>query len=120
YRCDNDVVDHQVVNLQFAGGITAAFTMVGFTNEINRTFSLFGTLGELTGDLAANELTLRTFGGVTERVRCPVPPGRHHGGDHGLIRAWLHHLRDGAAPPSSAPESAQTHLLAFAAEASRL
>jgi hypothetical protein len=27
YHCDNDVVDHQIVNIDFANGVTAAFSM---------------------------------------------------------------------------------------------
>lgn len=36
YRCDNNVVDHQVVNMQFSGGRTAAFTMTAFTKMEDR------------------------------------------------------------------------------------
>ena len=34
YDCDNDVCDHQVVNLQFETGATASFTMVAYTKKI--------------------------------------------------------------------------------------
>ena len=51
YECDNDVVDHQVVNLLYDNGATASFTMTAFTEwGIDRQTRLFGTLGELRGD----------------------------------------------------------------------
>ena len=37
YRCDNDVVDHQVVSMRFAGGATATFTMRAFTAKCYRS-----------------------------------------------------------------------------------
>jgi len=48
--CDNDVVDHQVVALEFPGAITATFTMTAFTKAAGRGTRLFGTRAELTGD----------------------------------------------------------------------
>lgn len=50
YRCDNDVVDHQVVNLRFAHQQTVTFTMTAFTKMEDRKTRLFGTRGYLEGD----------------------------------------------------------------------
>jgi predicted dehydrogenase len=50
YACDNDVVDHQVVNMQFEDGATATFTMTGFNRKRDRETRIFGTRGELTGN----------------------------------------------------------------------
>ena len=50
YACDNDVVDHQVVALEFPGAITATFTMTAFTRAAPRSTRLFGTRAELAGD----------------------------------------------------------------------
>jgi len=50
YGSDNDVVDHQVVNMEFEGGRTAAFTMTAFTRPRPREDSIFCTGAEITGD----------------------------------------------------------------------
>jgi hypothetical protein len=50
YRADNDVVDHQVVAMEFAGGVTATFTMTAFTPHSDRRTQIFGTRGFLDGD----------------------------------------------------------------------
>ena len=50
YHCDNDVVDHEVVDMEFENGATAVFTMTAFTKNTRRTIRVMGTLGELEGD----------------------------------------------------------------------
>jgi hypothetical protein len=37
YRCDNNVVDHQVVAMEFANGVEATMTVSAFTSEVMRT-----------------------------------------------------------------------------------
>ena len=37
YHCDNDVVDRQVVNLEFESGAVAIFTMTGLSADFSRT-----------------------------------------------------------------------------------
>ncbi len=123
YECDNYVVDHQVVNLEYQGGVTASFTMSAF-NEGGRKTVVQGT----RGIIRAEEGRIRVLDFLNDRWReVPVelPRGAgsgHGGGDGGLLEAWLSALRSGERGliRSGAGESLETHLTTFAAERSRL
>ncbi|MEU9834140.1 Gfo/Idh/MocA family oxidoreductase [Streptosporangium sp. NPDC048047] len=126
YACDNDVVDHQVVNLEFDGGATAAFTMTAFTPLDFRQTRVFGTHGSIEGDGA--RITVHDFvTGASETIET-VPEGGasasdgHGGGDRGLVEAFLDAVRtrDPGRVLSSPGESLHSHLIAWAAERSRL
>ena len=125
YRCDNDVVDHQVVSLEFATGITAAFSMCAFTQEINRTIKLMGTDGQIRGDLEKNEIEVYKFS-TLERMVIHTPAGLagHGGGDAGIMHDFVSLLRPDrvaqrAHALTSASASVESHLIAFAAELAR-
>ncbi|OAB38240.1 oxidoreductase [Paenibacillus macquariensis subsp. defensor] len=125
YHCDNDVVDHQVVNLEFANSVTAAFTMSAFTRDVSRTMKLMGTKGEIRGAMEKNEIEILHFGsGKVERISFEDKGGHvgHGGGDMGLIMDFLRLVReDGKSQGlTSAEQSIQSHLMAFAAEQSRM
>ncbi|MCQ0014647.1 Gfo/Idh/MocA family oxidoreductase [Actinomadura madurae] len=54
YACDNDVVDHQVVNMEFPSGATGVFTMTAFSPAAQRQTRVFGTSGCLEGGRRAH------------------------------------------------------------------
>ncbi|HTQ90002.1 MAG TPA: Gfo/Idh/MocA family oxidoreductase, partial [Streptosporangiaceae bacterium] len=99
YACDNDAVDHQVVALEFSGGITATFTMTAFSRPADRSTRLFGTRAELAGDGE----TIRVYDFLTrsERTVTPAPAGAmnaaagHGGGDAGLMEAFTRAVATG-------------------------
>ncbi len=98
YRSDNDVVDHQVVLMRFAGGLSVSLTMSRAEFEIHDH---------------------RT--GTVERISKPRGVGGHGGGDEGLMRAFVGALRgDRAGVLTSAREAVTSHLMAFAAEQARV
>lgn len=121
YRCDNDVVDHQVATLRFANGVTVAFTMCGLTMENKRTFKIMGKKGEIRGDDGKNEIEINLFSGKKLVVQPETISGGHHGADTGIMRSFVRtdSKRD-SVNRTSARVSANSHLIAFALEQSRL
>lgn len=123
YRSDNNVVDHQVVNMEFEGGATAAFSMCGFTREQTRIVQIMGTKGEIRGNMEENKISIFDFLTSQEKViHFDQPVGGHGGGDRGIMRLFLEEVRNGNKEDSvsSVSASVRSHLMAFAAEESRL
>ncbi|AIF44332.1 Gfo/Idh/MocA family protein [Virgibacillus sp. SK37] len=123
YQLDNDVVDHQVVNMEFEDGATATFSMCGFTREQTRTVQIMGTKGELRGNMTENQISYYDFLTKHETIiKFDPPTGGHGGGDLGIMRDFLIDIQqsDRSKSVSSASNSLSSHLMAFAAEESRL
>lgn len=126
YACDNDVVDHQVVNLEYEDGCTVSFSMNAF-NQGGRAIHIYGTEGELKGSTESKKLELFSFAtGQWETVDIrrsgnDITSG-HGGGDTGIMVDLLSLLR-GETPSKSVCDvrtSYENHLTGFAAEAARL
>lgn len=123
YRSGNDVVDHQVLALEFEGGLTATFTMHGFAAVAGRTIRVSGALGELRGSFEKGEIEIHMHGEVSpEVIEVPFSPIGHGGGDEGLQRHFVDVVRRGAADEvlASGRVALESHLMGFAAEQSRI
>lgn len=57
FRCDNNVVDRQVIALEMENGVTVTLSMDLFTNDDNRTTHICLTHGEIYGDESHLEVT---------------------------------------------------------------
>ncbi|MBP3388864.1 MAG: Gfo/Idh/MocA family oxidoreductase [Clostridia bacterium] len=123
FRCDNDVCDHMSVAMEFDTGATATFTLNGHSDRMYRQFHIMCTEGEIEADDRTNTLTVRRFpvnGAAPEQVEV-----RHietssigHGGSD-LVMMEDFFLRGGA-ERSSVTRSVESHLMALAAEESRV
>lgn len=129
YRCDNDVVDHQVLAMKFARNITCTFTMTAF--DKGRNLEIFGTKGVLRGgeqfkNTAGVDIVVKDHNtGFETRVEMDMGENayyHHEGGDSGLVQAIYPEMyhEDPPAMRSSITRSVQSHVMAFAAERSRL
>jgi len=123
YECDNDVVDHQVVNLLYENGATASFTMIAQSEQRDRETILFGTKGELRGN--GEKIVHYDFlSGQTQEISTQDPQAEasgHGGGDYGLMAHFIEAVahNDPARILSGPAESLETHLTVFAAERAR-
>ncbi len=125
YHANNDVVDHQTVNMQFEGGITVTLHMNAF-NKGGRYIRLFGTKGELYANMGNGDITVYTF---ADKKTTEIPvnfPGEaitsgHGGGDQGIVHELYDYL-NGSYNGICAADigiSVKNHLIGFAAEESR-
>lgn len=124
YACDNDVVDNQVVNMQFAGGRTATFTMTAFTKMAHRKTYIFGTRGQLyTDGRYIEHYDFLTDSTSTIDMEAPdiTALGGHGGGDYWLMHSFVQALIDNDPRHilSGPDETLESHLIVFAAEQAR-
>jgi predicted dehydrogenase len=123
YRCDNDVPDHMVTNLEFQGGVTAAFSMEGCVSYEGRRTRVMGTKGDIVGDERVMQVTLFEGGSATWDVRtASTDLGGHGGGDIRMVRDLVQAVaqRNPALLPTTLHNSMESHIMAFMAEESRL
>lgn len=126
YFCGNDVVDHQVVLMEFEGDISVSLTMHGHSHNEGRStriegsraslkafFGLGGSWIEINEHRSDRSVRFDTTGDV-ERA--------HGGGDVELLTAFVESLRDGNTlePLTIARQALHGYFLAFAAEEARL
>lgn len=123
YRCDNNVVDHQVVNLEFEKGATASFMMCAFTYDGGRTLKIMGTKGQIKGDMDANHLEIVDFlTGTKKTYEFNGGTTGHGGGDIAIMRDFIELIKSDELieENNSASLFVQSHVMALAAEKSRV
>ncbi len=124
YRCDNDVVDHQTVNLEFESGATGVLFMHGHAHEEQRTMRYDGTRATLRAKFGygfGDNLEIHDhLTGRVEQIDLQAGASGHGGGDFGLMAAFVQALHNPASALTTARESLESHLMAFAAEDARL
>jgi predicted dehydrogenase len=125
YRCDNDVVDNQVVMMQFTDGIPVTLTMHGHSHLEGRATTIEGSLGSVKAFFGVGGAWVEVFEHRSgKRVRYNTSARRmegHGGGDQGLMSSFVKSLRkEGEVPLTTASQALESHLMAFAAETARL
>ncbi|MBQ6019387.1 MAG: Gfo/Idh/MocA family oxidoreductase [Clostridia bacterium] len=126
FKCDNNVVDHQSVLIEFEGGATGTFNMVGGSAQSMRTIHVIGTKGEIWGEFESGDL----------HISCCDPDepelyrhekvdlsegGGHGGGDEAIVEDFIRYVRTGEQSLSctAIENSIAGHLTVFLADDSR-
>lgn len=123
FHNDNNVVDHQVVNMNYKSGLTATLIMSGFTQKIDREIYIMGTKGELRGDMEDGTIKIVDFAtNNTTEYKLPLNDGRtgHGGGDMAMMREFVNKLSQGKKASTTVEDSIESHLMGFAAEEARI
>lgn len=124
YKCDNDVVDNQTVNMKFADGSTAVFTMTAFCNDGRQT-RICGTKGSIYTDEQKIILTDFLTGVQTDYDTNIINDNGvlsgHGGGDSGIMDTFLSAISNGQPELilTGFDDTLEGHLIAFKAEESR-
>ena len=133
WKCDNDVVDHQSVVIEFEDGSTATHNMVGGVSKPMRSIHVIGTTGEIQGEFDASRFVVRHIDPrpgheyAEEEVDLNVTGdmtgafGGHGGGDTRLVIDFVSALRGGEPSISctSIEDSIHGHQMVFCADRSR-
>lgn len=124
FKCDNNVVDHQIINMQFENGITASHTVTAFSEKFYRRTQISGTKGEIIADDLTGKIKVNIYHGKSYTINTKIIKGIGHiDGDINLIKNWAK-LLDGTLTDFNSvtylSETLPSHRIALAAEKSRL
>ena len=125
FHANNDMPDHQTVNMEFEGGAIATLNLNAF-NAGGRYTRIYGTKGELYAFASDNNIKVHTFSDnedhfITVQETEESIIGGHGGGDFGIVYDMYDYL-NGTYTGCSVSEistSVANHLIGFAAEESR-
>ncbi|MBR7160867.1 MAG: Gfo/Idh/MocA family oxidoreductase [Clostridia bacterium] len=125
YHAGNDVLDNQVVNMEFEGGVTATLSVNAF-NQGGRYIRIYGTKGELYAFASSTSIHVYTF---DDKKSHEIPvceteeaiTGGHGGGDDGIVLDLYDYLCGTYTGVSVADirVSVANHMIGFAAEEAR-
>ena len=129
YKCDNNVVDNMVSIIEFENEVNVTFNLSAFTDEVCRTIKIMGTKGEIRGNDAKNHIEVYEFGkgsgrfanGKKTEIIPEILEGGHGGGDTGLMNDFINFCLGRQEDSRTSPRtSLESHIMAFAAESSRV
>lgn len=136
YKCDNNVVDHQSVLVNFASGATGTHNMVGGSSQSLRQIHIIGTKGEIYGNFEGSKFYVSKINPSPDahNGECDIEEvnlhvggdmvgafGGHGGGDERLTADFVKFIRgeNTSLACTSIFDSVAGHVCVYLADASR-
>ena len=121
FKSDNNVVDNQVVQIEFERGLHASFTMCGHNAFERRMTKISMTNGEIEFTGLDTRIRATRFEPRIEEVIDVHAKGTHGGGDRAIMDNFTSAILSGDQSIRVTPirDSREGHLLVFAAEEAR-
>ena len=124
WRCDNDVVDHQSVIVEFEDGAVATHDMIGGVARPCRKIHICGTKGEIQGTMEDGWFVIhkpdaRAGHEYSEtKSEINISEDMHGGGDMRLVQDFIRVVRDQRPSVSTTDimDSVRGHQIAYAAD----
>lgn len=120
FESDNNVADHQVTIIEFEGSVHASFTLSAFTNRNYRSIKVMCEFGEIIARQDINEIIVQPFGKEARTINPEKIASGHGGGDALFMINFMETYLNGKEFDSTLAKSIQSHVMAFAAEESRI
>lgn len=90
YNSEKDIVDHEVLNVQYNSGVTASFTVSMLSAEANRTMVIFGSEATLIADYDQHTIVVKYIHPQKEHTyRFNKNASEHGGGDEGICMNFI-------------------------------
>jgi len=121
YKCDNDVLDQQVISMEYGNGVNVSFVMNSFSFACDRRIRIMGTDGEIRGHFGKNQIEIYNFHTRdVELYQVNTVVDRHGGGDYYIMNEFIKMVRTGLRSElTNMAGSTSSHIMCFASEKAR-
>ncbi|MBN2558653.1 MAG: Gfo/Idh/MocA family oxidoreductase [Clostridia bacterium] len=123
WKCDNNVMDHQTVMIEFEDGCTVSHNLLGGTAKPDRTIHIAGTKGEIYGSMESGSFCVRKpdlekpeqYNEETVDIKAGIDG--HGGGDLRLAADFVSYIKGEGTSVSTTElgDSIYGHLIGFGA-----